>query len=168
MQYKLFVCLLLFSQITRSQQFTTPTVNPIVALGDNSAIFTGPVLIDAQACFNLSNGVQTMEVQGSGYFNSSCLLISDVLDLKVRAFPNPVKNEFILKAEQRLKVGTTQEITVKIFDVSGKHFQSIKSNLSNLYDGLMIRMGNITNGIYTINLICGSMHIGSVKIFKVN
>ncbi len=158
---------LLVSSNCQSQIKMAYNIGSIGTSGSVSPQFSGTIIIDTAACFSLSNGVKTMQLAGKGIFTNGCqLLLNNMAEIKLSAFPNPVVNSVFIKTADNSRLPTNNIITIELIDLQGRLLKTFSTNMVALNAGYEIRMNGIVGGIYTIKILAGNSKIGIIKIVK--
>lgn len=112
--------LLLLSFCAKSQIRSAYSIGSIGTIGQTAAVFSGPILIDGEQCFYLSNGVKVMSASAKGPYNSTCFIVSDLFSVELIGYPNPVVTDILVRAVDKVKVVVNSELGVKLFDANGR------------------------------------------------
>ncbi len=160
---------LLVSCLFSKAQIATPySIGSIGTNGQSSVMFSGPVLIDAEQCFFLSNGVKTMQTPNKAPFNSTCLLLSDLFSVELIGYPNPVETDIFIRAVDKVMVLLNSDMGIKLFDANGRVVATKVVDINMLNAGFYISMRNLTTGSYTLQVLSGGAPVGRLKIIKIN
>jgi hypothetical protein len=160
--------LLVYSLSVQGQINSAYSIGSIGMSGQTSVVFSGPVLIDAEQCFFLSNGVKVMSAPGKGPYNSTCFIVTDLFSIELTGYPNPVVTDILVRAVDKVKVMLNSELRVKLFDGNGRVVSTKVVDTNMLNSGFYLSMRNLTTGTYTMQLVSGNTPIGHLKIIKIN
>lgn len=150
-------------------QITTPyTIGSIGFADQLQMVYTGPVLIDAEQCFFLSNGIKKMKSVGLALFNSTCFTATDLLGIELTGHPNPVVSDVFVQAKDAVKVLLNDKLEVKLFDASGILRAKKTIDAQALGSGFYLSMGNLISGSYFLQINTATLTIGRLKIIKTN
>ena len=153
---------------TKGQISSAYSIGSIGTIGQTTVVFSGPVLIDAEQCFFLSNGVKTMRTPNKALFNSTCFIVSDLFSVELIGYPNPVVTDIFIRAVDKVKVVLDSELGVKLFDANGRVVATKIVDISMLNAGFYMSMRNLTTGSYTLQVVSGGSPVGRLKIIKIN
>ena len=160
--------LLLLSLCAKAQIRSAYSIGSIGTIGQTTAVFSGPVLIDGEQCFYLSNGVKVMHTPGKGAYNSTCFIVSDLFSVELTGYPNPVVTDIFVRAVDKVKVVVNSQLGVKLFDANGRVVATKVVDIAMLNAGFYLSMRNLTTGSYTLQLVSGNSPIGRLNIIKIN
>ena len=160
--------LVLFFLTSSSQINTAYSIGSIGTSGQSSVMFSGPVLIDAEQCFFLSNGVKTMQTPNKAPFNSTCFIVSDLFSVELIGYPNPVVTDIFIRAVDKVKVVLNSDLGIKLFDANGRVVATKFVDITMLNAGFYMSMRNLTTGSYTLQVVSGGSPVGRLKIIKIN
>ena len=160
-----FLVFCLFSKA----QITVPySIGSIGNVGQTTVVFSGPILIDAEQCFFLSNGVKTMQTPNKALFNSTCFIVTDLFSIELIGYPNPVVTDIFIRSVDKVKVVVNSKLGLKLFDATGRVVATKVVDIGMLNTGFYLSMRNLTTGSYTLQVVSGGSPVGRLNIIKIN
>ena len=141
----------------------------IGTMGSTLAAFSGPVVINGSSCFTISNGLSNLAIAKQGVFNNSCPLSAIMVPATISfsAYPNPVVNSFMIKANNPLATDLTP-VNILLISMDGKVVSQLNTNLQALGTGYTINASGLGAGEYAIKLYTQHQAISTLKIIKSN
>jgi hypothetical protein len=164
----LVVCLLFFTRL-QAQKISYGNIGCIGFTGSKEAFFTGPVIVDGNACFLLNNGLKTFQVPKQGFFSSTCMLaMNNEMVLNLRVYPNPFVSKLVLKTIDIVKADAQMNIHLVVLDAGGRQVSSFKTNINALNSGYVLNLSELAQGVYFIKVLEEASGIQTIKIIKSN
>jgi hypothetical protein len=163
------VAFLLVTATTNAQIKSAYNIGSIGMSGTNRPIFSGPILINGNACLVISNGVKTLALIRSGYFTSGCrLLLHEESNATLTAFPNPASNFVTIKSAFGYQQNASLIIQLQLLDATGRLIKTIQTDGKGLNTGTQILTNSLPNGSYFIKAFSDQKIIQVLPIIKSN
>lgn len=161
------ICFMFVTTGIKSQINLVYNIGVIGNAGAIQKIYSGPVFIDGEQCFEISNGLKTFVQLNSGPFLNNCFEFLEKTELRYKAFPNPTASYVILQTTVYAQFNDGEKFLVEVSDMLGRVLMSDKTDLNSLNAGYRISTANLSSGTYNIKIVSGSTKMQVVKIIKV-
>jgi hypothetical protein len=146
---------------------TVFSIGSVGTIGSATPNFSGPVVIDAAACIQLSSGLSTYNATTAGLFVSSCIVPAFTNSpLKLICYPNPVTTTVWVKTAEPV-VEKSATVSLALIGADGKTVGAYNTSLAQLNAGFAINVANKAAGVYYIRYR-SITQTGELKIIKVN
>jgi hypothetical protein len=78
-------------------------------------------------------------------------------------YPNPTADQLLIKHG----FGSTQDLLIRVFDVSGREISSSKIDAKDMQNGqIRLNVAGINTGMYNLNFVLGGKNLGSIPFVK--
>ena len=159
---------LLFSFMANGQIKNSYNIGSIGMSGSVHPVYSGPVIMDASACFNISNGIKTLAIKQQGVFSSECVvLLKNEAGFTLMAYPNPVTaSYFFVKTKDHIIVANAEDLKLELFNMNGSLIKTFTTSLDQLNAGYRVNMIGISNDVYLLKVMTSKTNIQLIKIIK--
>lgn len=174
--YKLFmkkiIGLFLFSipLIVFGQSISAFSFGSIGNIGDVNPKFSGAVNIQGVACFELSNGVKTLQEKNTGEYLNHCeaaIAMNDLLTLT--ASPNPFQTSTNIKLSQPIYLVNDERVLLQLFNRMGDLVHEYPILLSQLINGSSFQLNVfLKNDLYFLKASSPNRLFKPLSLLKQN
>ena len=145
-------------------------IGSIGGMGLKQRVFTGPVVINDNSCFTISNGVSTLKHHSRiNAFTLNCeLMFIQTPEIILIPYPNPSNSYVTIKSATSIPLKKiNSKVLMELLDVSGHLIMEFNAGLFDLDNGYRINLSHLVNGTYFIKVSINSLDIiQTVKIIK--
>jgi hypothetical protein len=146
---------------------TVFSIGAVGSIGSTTPNFSGPVVIDADACIKISSGLSTYNATTAGLFVSSCIVPAFTnTKLQLICYPNPVTTTVWVKTAEPV-MESSATVSLALIGADGKTVGAYTTSVAQLSAGYAINVANKAAGVYYIRYKANTQ-TGDLKIIKVN
>ena len=156
-----------FSINIMAQIQTRYHIGSIGMTGSSRVIYSGPIALYSDNCFNIKNGTYVFDEIKNGVFSPFCSTISTPSSIQFIVYPNPIVTIATLKAKNVLP-NDASPVVLKFVAMDGKVLGNINSDIQSLANGLLLNPKYLNSGVYAINVILNDKQVATLKIIKAN
>ena len=158
--------LLLFIVLKCSMAEAQIVMSSIGMMGNASSTINALNFKSSTTCIDVQSGVAVLNgKRGNGQFAMNCEVTMKINSLGVRLFPNPVNHNTKIKLNNTPPL--TETFSLSIWTTEGALIRSQKETGYNLFQGLNIDLGGLTNGAYILK-IESQKYMDAIKFIKAN